>query len=129
MTAVENITPKTILVIDDDKQFRDFLVELLGSKGYQVYAAENGKAGAVVFRNLTPDLVITDIVMPEQDGIGLLVEIKKNAPDLPVIAISGGNMGFGSSYLLMADKLGANAIMDKPFSPADLINNIQSLIH
>ena len=118
----------SILVIDDDVQLRAFLCEVLDQEGYQVYQAENGTIGSEMFDAHTPDLVLTDIVMPEKEGMELIMELRHANPALPIIAMSGGNAGFSGSYLAAAGKLGANATLAKPFTASHLLAAIEELL-
>ena len=76
--------------------------------------APDGKEGMKIVVKMHPDLVITDIIMPEKDGIEIILELKKRYPDIPVIAISGGGINSSESYLKMAKSFGVNAIFEKP---------------
>lgn len=117
-----------VLVIDDDDQFRGFLAELLRTRGYEVLQASNGKEGLRLFEGQQPQLVITDIVMPEEEGVGLIWQLRRDHPRLPIIAVSGGNKCFGEDYLRIAQKLGANAALSKPFAGRDLLQHLERLL-
>ena len=110
-----------ILVIDDDVLVRKSIVHLLEGAGYQVLTAEDGARGMAIFRNEQPDLVITDIVMPEQEGIQTITEIRKAKPDAKIIAISGGGRIADTDFLRIAQVLGAMAAISKPFDPDELL--------
>jgi CheY-like chemotaxis protein len=77
---------RRILVIDDDDLVRDILAEA----GYEVASAKDGGGGIESYRKQRPDLIVTDIIMPDQDGISAIVELRRLAPNIPIIAISGG---------------------------------------
>lgn len=119
---------RAVLVVDDDVQFRGYLSELLDSHGFRVLQAANGKEGLEICRRYHPDLVITDIVMPEEEGIGMIWNIRRDTATMPIIAISGGNRGYGADYLRMATRLGVNATLAKPFSHRDLMQAVQRLL-
>ena len=119
---------KKVLVIDDDQQFRNYMVELLTEHGYKVCTAENGVAGLEQFSNCQPDIIITDIVMPEKEGVEVILTIRAENPEIPLIAVSGGNLGNAESYLNMARKLGANATLAKPFSLSNLLETVDRLL-
>ncbi len=121
-------TPSSILVIDDDAQLRGFLREVLDSAGYRVLEADNGNQGSQMYAEYRPDLVLTDIVMPEKEGMELIMELRQLNADLPIIAMSGGNAGFSGSYLTAAGKLGANATLAKPFTASHLLTAIEKLL-
>lgn len=108
-----------VLVIDDDDEVRDFVVRLLKRRGYSVTGACNGEAGLASLAAASFALVITDIVMPDMEGLETIKRIRRASPTMPIIAISGG----GSSrvdYLKFARKFGADAVLAKPFDPAEL---------
>lgn len=111
-----------ILLIDDDEGFHNAIKRNLIELGYEVSSAYNGKEGLKLFLDDPPDLVITDIIMPEQDGIGLLADLKKMDLKFPckIIAISGGGRVVGKDYLDLAENLGAHAVLEKPFSFSEL---------
>ena len=111
-----------ILVIDDDSLVRDTLVRILERKGYQVLVASDGLRGLRMFRSEQPDLVITDIIMPEKEGLETIREIRGECPDAKIIAISGGARIGSMDFLDFAGKLGASEIIPKPFDPIDLIS-------
>ena len=116
-----------ILVVDDNKQLLDLLCEFLTSNEYSVTASNNGKDALQIFGDFNPDIVLTDIVMPNVDGIEVLINIRKENPETKFIVMSGGNKGHGESYLRMAKKLGANIIINKPFELNDLLKQIKSI--
>ena len=117
-----------ILVVDDDKAIRDMLAALFTRKGYEVRLAENGAEGERYVEADMPNLMITDIMMPDEDGIELLVRLRKSAPDLKVIAISGGSRGFSYDPLPTAAKLGAARTFAKPLDPKELLSAVQELL-
>jgi len=110
----------TILVVDDDRQLREYLKELLEGDGYAIRLAANGDEALEACREARPDLVLTDLVMPGKDGLELLLELKRSDPDLPVVAISGGSAASADNYLRVAKVIGAADILEKPFRGADL---------
>lgn len=119
---------KTILVIDDEEQYRDYLTRLLENKGYEVCSADNGITGEEKIKQHTPDLIITDIVMPDKEGVEFIQNLREFDKSTPIIAISGGNRVNAYSYLALSKKLGANAILAKPFSSSDLLSTINKLL-
>jgi len=121
-------TKKTILLVDDDEQFSSYMKEMLGDQGFNVVTADNGDSGLTEYTYTKPDLVITDIVMPEKEGIELILTIRETDSTTPIIAISGGNLGNADSYLNMAKKLGVNAVLAKPFSMIEILGEIQKLL-
>jgi CheY-like chemotaxis protein len=105
---------KKILVIDDDPSVQKLFSMFLGKKGYQVHVAENGKIGMDLMERDRPDLIITDILMPEMDGLEILLKIRKNHDDMPVIAISGGTRALPINFLKQASLFGARHVFEKP---------------
>jgi CheY-like chemotaxis protein len=110
----------TILVIDDDANIRYTVEVLLRGDGYDVISACDGNKGLQMFDLAHPNLVITDILMPDRDGIETIREIKKRSPFAKVIAMSGGTRMTNRSFLDIAHKLGADRILAKPFHASAL---------
>lgn len=113
-----------VLVIDDDSLVRDTIVRILERKGYAVLVAADGVRGLRMFHSEQPDLVITDIIMPEKEGLETIREIRGERPGAKIIAISGGARIGNMDFLKMAGKLGACDILPKPFDPAELMNTV-----
>jgi len=116
-----------ILIVDDNENFLNLLKEFLIDNGYDVACSINGKDAQKKFIEFKPYLVLTDIVMPDVDGIELLLGLRNINPDIRVIVMSGGNKGHAETYLQMADKLGANAILSKPFQLSELLVQVKKL--
>jgi len=116
-----------ILIVDDNENFLELLSEFLVDNDYDVACSLNGEDAQNKFVEFKPDLVITDIVMPDVDGIELLLGLRNINPDIRVIVMSGGNRGHADIYLQMADKLGANAILNKPFQLSELLVQVKKL--
>jgi DNA-binding response OmpR family regulator len=117
-----------ILLVEDDKELREMLrISLLRHK-YSILEAENGKDAIAHFRPAVTDLVVTDLIMPEEDGLKVIMKLRELKPGLKIIAISGGGKAGPGSYLNMAKALGADAIFSKPFSINELIARIESLL-
>lgn len=110
-----------ILVIDDDVHFIKYISVLLEYEGYRVCKAFDGEEGIKNYIQQQPHLIITDIVMPKKEGIELIKMVRKQDSKIPIIAMSGGNHGFGNDYLRMVKMLGANAILRKPFGPEEFL--------
>jgi DNA-binding response OmpR family regulator len=118
-----------ILIIDDDDNVRRCILDMLEQSGYSVVEAENGKIGLDLFRQSSFDLVIVDLFMPEKEGIETIIELRKGAPNLKILAISGGIPGHGPDHFLhIAQKLGADSSLDKPFNMWQLIDAVQNLL-
>jgi CheY-like chemotaxis protein len=111
----------TILIIDDEPMVRHLAVRLLDRAGYRTVSAVNGIQGLACFRREQPALVITDLIMPEREGIETIRHIRYEGPNVPIIAISGGTLTGTADFLAMARELGATAILRKPFEPIELL--------
>lgn len=120
-----------ILVIEDDPLTREWLESLLSRNGYVVDLASNGREGLEQFELHQAELVITDIVMPEKDGIETITDLKRLRPGVKVIAISGGERrpaGVSRDYLNSAKLLGANRALQKPISNEDLLAAVREML-
>jgi len=117
-----------ILLVEDEKDLREMLKASLIRRKYTVIEAENGKDAISHFKPLITDLLITDLIMPDEDGLKVIIKLKKLKPTLKIIAISGGGKAGPGSYLNLAKALGADAIFSKPFSVHDLISKIEELL-
>ena len=120
--------PRYILVIDDDPLMRSSLRTVLAGKGYAVDTLPDGRRAVAMVEQMRPDAVITDIIMPESEGIETIVAIRAVAPDLPIIAISGGGQILEAEFLDMALQLGATAALRKPFELAQLMATRERLL-
>jgi DNA-binding response OmpR family regulator len=118
---------KTILVIEDNVNMMNMMRDLLSRSGYHVLAAVDGVAGMKVYGKAKPDLVITDIIMPDKEGLEVIMDLVKEQPRPKIIAMSGGGMMDPRTYLSLADKLGADEVIQKPFRPAELLALIEKL--
>ncbi len=119
---------KKILVVDDDDLIRDLIYEILEPQGYHILLAENGNRALEILDKEEIDLIITDIIMPDKEGIETILEIKKRFPRANIIAMSGGGQLEANSYLSMAKRLGVNATLTKPFTPAKLLSVVQEIL-
>src|SRR5580658_5170969 len=117
-----------ILVIEDDVLVRNMIDKVLRLGGFDVVMAEDGARGMTSFRSERPDLVLTDIIMPEREGIATIVEMRRECPDAKIIAMSGGGRIGSADFLGMAKKLGANDIIPKPFLPQELLRRIKTCL-
>lgn len=121
------MAPKRILVVDDDEHMLQSIERALSKAGYEVVVAANGKAALA---NLTPELaaVISDVHMPEMDGIELLLELRREIPELPIISITGGGIEGKHQVLKITRALGAVKTLPKPFSRAELLDAVEEVI-
>jgi CheY-like chemotaxis protein len=119
-----------ILVVDDNPELREALLDVLGAAGHAVTTAINGLKAVDLVRSNVIALVITDLFMPEREGIETIIELRRHHPRLRIIAMSGGGGGrVGEALapernLLMARKLGATATLAKPFTPRQLTDAV-----
>ena len=117
-----------ILVIDDDKAALKFIREILKHDGFNVLTAESGyKAFELLAQNPDVTTVISDIIMPEQEGIEIIKDIKSEHPHIKIVAISGGGKMSPESYLHLAHAVGADATLKKPFGYKELLNALRYL--
>ena len=117
-----------ILIIDDDDQIRSMLKQMLAREGYEVLSASNGKEGIRLYREKQTDLVITDIIMPEKNGLETIMALRKDFPEVKVIAMSGGGRIGLKSYLQVAKRLGAVHTLTKPFEREEMLNVVREVI-
>ncbi|MAF46631.1 MAG: response regulator [Alphaproteobacteria bacterium] len=118
----------TILVIDDEDVDRLIVAELLREEGHEVIEVQDGSEGIAVKDTATLNLIVTDIMMPEKDGIETIMEIKRDNPNLKIIAVSGGGKHGQLSGLEMAKYLGADDTLTKPISAEKLIGSVNKLL-
>ncbi len=118
-----------ILIVEDDNDLREMLKVSLTRRRYVVLEAENGKDAINHFKPSVTDLVITDLIMPEEDGLKVIMRLRELKPSLKIVAISGGGKAGPSSYLNLAKALGADVVYSKPFSVNDMIKKIEELLH
>jgi CheY-like chemotaxis protein len=116
-----------ILIIDDDGLFRSMLSATLVHLGHTVVEAGNGAQGIKLFQRTAPDLIITDLVMPEMEGFEVLMKLKKNNPGAKIMVMSGGVRGT-VDFLEIATRLGASSVLAKPFSSDALVRAIDVLL-
>ena len=110
-----------ILIIDDEDAIRATLRSVLELEGHEVVEAGNGREGLDRFRETSPDLVITDMIMPDMEGIETILELQTLNPTLAVIAMSGGGRTANMDFLKLAKKFGASLLLRKPFKMTDLV--------
>jgi len=117
-----------VMIVEDDASLREMLKEALEKRKYTVIAASDGREALAKFRPSVIDLVITDLLMPEEDGLKVIMKVKEKKPETKIIAISGGGKAGPGSYLLIARKLGADQVFSKPFLPSELIQKVKDII-
>jgi DNA-binding response OmpR family regulator len=114
----------SILVVEDDDQFRTMLKELLTRLAHQVSEASDGRRVCDLHRQQRFDLVITDLVMPDIDGLALIMELRRLDQNVPIIAMSGRRQGRAEEYLRIARKLGAQLTLAKPFGNQEFLEAV-----
>jgi CheY-like chemotaxis protein len=117
-----------ILIVEDEKELQEMLKTSLVRRKFTVLEASNGKEAIIHFKPSITDLVVTDLIMPEEDGLKVIMKLREIKPSIKIIAISGGGKAGPGSYLNLAKALGADAIFSKPFSINDLISKIEELL-
>ena len=123
MWAVANI-----LLVDDNNELRSTIERSLKHLGHEVVSARDGKAALALIPTVTYDLVLTDIVMPDMEGLELIRAIRKIDPSAKIIAMSGGGRGTANDYLGLASNFGAAATLEKPFSLDALAKAIDEVL-
>lgn len=110
-----------ILVVDDDGDVREMLCRMLEQDGHRAVPAEGGRQALEQLNSLTPDLVITDVVMPEVDGLEVLLKLRSLAPSAGALVMSGGGRAAPELSLEAARNLGVCAVLHKPFTRAEML--------
>jgi CheY-like chemotaxis protein len=118
----------SILLVDDDDEFLAMLSEVLERAGYQVQQASDGEQAIKLYRKHPTDLVITDLVMPEKEGIQLIVELRRLNHKVKIIAISGAGQTLQNEYLRMAKALGAKRVLGKPFPVDQILEAVREVL-
>ena len=117
-----------ILIIDDDETIRTVLARTLERAGYTVVLAGDGRAGLRALEKETMDLVVTDIVMPETEGLELLMQVRARWPESKIIVISGGGRLQDPGYLNTAKLMGADEVLAKPFGGNDFLITVETVL-
>ncbi len=115
-----------ILMVDDESAITDLISLILTEEGYEVSTAQNGKEGLKQFESVGPDLVITDIIMPDMEGIEFVQALVKKKNNIPIVVMSGNIIG--TRFLKPARLFGAKAALTKPFTTQDLIETVAKLL-
>ena len=117
-----------VLIVDDDEQIRVLLQQMMEWAGFDVLVAENGKIAMQMQLKQPADLVITDLIMPEQEGLETISRLKKDYAGIKIIAISGGGRIGPEAYLPAALELGADLVFSKPFDVQEVVNSVKELL-
>lgn len=120
---------KKILVIDDDLQFNGMITMILEDAGYEVRSAHDGIEGLKMFMQERPDLVITDLYMPEKEGLETIMELRQADQDIRILVMSGGSPHMNMSDMFnTAEMFGADAALPKPFSVGTFLEKVKELL-
>ena len=125
--AADKTKPLVVLVIEDDPFFRDVMVEALERAGFRTQAAENGSVGLKIALAQPIDIVVTDLFMPEKEGMETIRSLRDRFAFMPILVVSGGIAGQRSDFLGMSVRLGASAAISKPFLPSELVQAVRKL--
>ncbi len=117
-----------IILIEDERQVLSLIEKILTHAGYSVETATDGDSGLALHRENPADLIITDIIMPEKEGIETIQELRRDDPSARIIAISGGGRIGPESYLQLAKKFGAQATLSKPFKKNALLEAVEEVL-
>ncbi len=117
-----------ILIIDDEPQIRSMLRLMLERVGYEIAEAPDGIEGIRKYRENPADLIITDLIMPNKDGIGMIIDLKKEFPQVKIIAMSGGGVNRPEGYLDGAKKLGATRTLTKPIDRDEMLKAVKETL-
>jgi DNA-binding NtrC family response regulator len=117
----------SILIVDDEPGIRELLSMILESAGHSVVVAVDGIEAPKVLASREVEVVITDLLMPERDGLEFITEIRAKYPKVKIIAMSGGGHIARDSYLRIARNFGAHYILEKPFSQAGVLGAIEKV--
>jgi two-component system cell cycle response regulator CpdR len=120
--------PCSILVVDDEPGIRELLCLMLEAAGHTVVSAEDGIQAPKVLASQPVQVVITDLLMPERDGLEFITEIRKKFPTVKIIAMSGGGHIARDSYLRIAKNFGAHVLLEKPFSQSGVLGAIEAVM-
>jgi len=119
---------KNILLVDDEESIRKMVRAVLGEDNYSFTEASNGVEALEIMETQSFDLILTDVIMPDCDGIELVMSVRKKLPDIKVIVMSGGGRVRADHYLNLAEKLGAARVFEKPFNTAELRETVAELL-
>jgi DNA-binding response OmpR family regulator len=119
---------RRVLLVDDHRLLLETNADFLRDAGYDVVTALDGEEATRCLQRQRFDVVVTDILLPGKDGIEIIIGLQRSRPKVKVIAISAGGMLRASSHLTVAQRIGANQTLAKPFSPEDLLQAIKQVL-
>jgi DNA-binding response OmpR family regulator len=117
-----------ILVVDDNTSMREAVCEMLEQVGYTTVGAENGRNAAHIHRTEPIDLIITDLFMPDTDGLEIIYQFRREFPEVKIIAVSGGGTRGLVELLTVAKRMGAQRTLMKPFAWEELLAAVKELL-
>lgn len=118
-----------ILVIDDSQSIIDMMGDFLSAEGHEVLTAENGNTGIQMIKKYRPSLVVTDIIMPEKDGVEVTLFLRMNYPEIKLVVMSAGGAIPAEQHLLHMSQLGAEHMLVKPFSKSDMLSAVNKALN
>lgn len=128
MSNAAHAQAPVILIADDEDGLREIFAESLKLSGYRVHTAENGEAALKILKREAVDLLLTDILMPDVDGIELIMQVRRTYPDLKVLAMSGGGRTAADVLINIARRLGVHGTLEKPFDLPTLLTQLEALV-
>lgn len=117
-----------IHIVDDEALIRELFRRILETEGYEITDSADGNAALALCRRQPPDLIITDLIMPDKEGIETIIELKRDFPRMKIIAISGGGRITAKEYLELAETFGANMTLSKPISRDELLTAVGTVL-
>lgn len=118
-----------VLIIEDDDSMRSVLKDMLERQNYEVMVASDGEEGLKMFRDNPTSLVITDIIMPNKEGMELIFEFQQDFPDTKIIAISGGGKGSANDYLNIVSTIpNVKRVFEKPFAMDEMLQAVKEFV-
>jgi len=123
-----DVTAARVLVVDDDDAVREMLAIVLQRRGIEVTRARDGNEALKSYKEGTFDLVVTDLIMPDKEGIEMILEIRAMKRPVRILAISGGGKVHQSMHLNLARSVGADRVLSKPFMPHDLLKIVDEML-
>lgn len=117
-----------ILLVDDDDGVRRMLRLTLERADHEVFEASNGREAMERHKEVRPDVIVIDLIMPEKEGLETIQDLRREGVQVPVIAMSGGGKIGADSYLSVARAFGADRVLSKPFRSAELLRDIDAVL-
>jgi DNA-binding NtrC family response regulator len=128
MSLSAKVEAPVILIADDEEGLREIFAESLKLSGYRVHTAQNGELALKILQREVVDLLLTDILMPDMDGIELIMQVRRMYPQLKVLAMSGGGRTAADVLINIAKRLGVHGTLEKPFDLPALLAQIEGQV-